>query len=170
MANRRGRWLWLALATGYAGMLHGASQPYVQFRTLSMETANQVALEAARACAAQGYQVTAAVVDRSGQLLALSRDPSSGPHTVEVARRKAYAAATFQSSTLELQQRDGMQTLNHSADVLLVGGGLPVQVGGRFYGAVGVSGAPAKELTGDVDQACAQAGIDAVREALEFAE
>jgi uncharacterized protein GlcG (DUF336 family) len=33
-------------------------------------------------------------------------------------------------------------------------------------GAVGVSGAPG----GDLDEACAQAGVDAVMEELEFAE
>lgn len=157
--------LWLALAAP----AH-AAQPYVQYRVLSMETANQLALEAARACAAQGYQVAAAVVDRSGQLLALVKDPLAGTHTIEVARRKAFSSASFQAGTLELQQRGSMATLNHAGDVLLIGGGLPVQVGGRFYGAVGVSGAPAKEVTGDVDEACARAGIDAVREALEFAE
>lgn len=163
------RWLCLAGAAT-ALQAQAASQPYVQYRVLSMETANQIALEAARACAGQGYQVAAAVVDRSGYLLALARDPLAGPHSVEVARRKAYSSATFQAGTLELQQRSTMQALNHTADVLLIGGGLPVQVGGRFYGAVGVSGAPAKEVTGDVDEACARAGIDAVREALEFAE
>lgn len=164
------RWWSLMGIAMMAAQAHGASSPYVQFRVLSMETANQLALEAARDCAAQGYQVAAAVVDRSGQLLALARDPLAGPHSVEVARRKAYSAATFQAGTLELQQRGSMQALNHADDVLLIGGGLPVQVGGRFYGAVGVSGAPAKEVTGDVDEACARAGIDAVREALEFAE
>lgn len=147
-----------------------AEAPYVQYRVLSLSAANSVAMEAAKHCAGLGYQVAAAVVDRNGQLLALSRDPLAGPHTVEVARRKAYSAATFQASTLELQERGSMGALNHTADVLLIGGGLPVQVGGRFYGAVGVSGAPAKQKMGDMDEACARAGIDAVREALEFAE
>ena len=149
---------------------HAQERPYVAVRTLSMETANRLALEAARACAEQGYQVAAAVVDRGGALLALARDPLAGPHSVEVARRKAYSAASFQSSTLDLQARSGMQTLIAAEHVLLIGGGVPVDVGGQFYGAVGVSGAPAREVTGDVDHECAQAGIDAIREALEFAE
>ncbi len=147
-----------------------ASAPYVQYRVLSMETAAQLALESARACQAQGYQVAAAVVDRSGQLLAFSRDPLAGAHTIEVARRKAYSAASFQTATLELQQGGGMQNLNNAAEVLIIGGGVPVQVGGQFYGAVGVSGAPAKDVMGDMDDACARAGIDHIREALEFAE
>ncbi len=163
-------WLGFAMVALNATAIAAAPAPYVQYRVLSMETAAQLALESARACQAQGYQVAAAVVDRTGRLLAFNRDPLAGAHTIEVARRKAYSAASFQASTLELQQRGGMQSLNNTADVLMVGGGVPVQVGGRFYGAVGVSGAPAKDAMGDMDDACARAGIDHVREALEFAE
>jgi uncharacterized protein GlcG (DUF336 family) len=43
-------------------------------------------------------------------------------------------------------------------------GGLPIQVGGSLLGGVGVSGAP----SGETDQACAQAGVDAVAVDLEM--
>ncbi len=147
-----------------------AERPYVQLRVLSMDSAQRLAAAAAHACRQQGYQVTAAVVDRAGTLLALARDPLAGAHTVEVARRKAYAAASFQSSTLALQANTGMQALNSVPEVLLLGGGVPVQVGGHFYGAVGVSGAPALKVAGDRDDQCARAGIDAIRESLEFSD
>ncbi len=168
MKNRS--WLAFAVVALSATAVAAAPAPYVQYRVLSMETAAQLALESARACHGQGYQVAAAVVDRSGRLLAFSRDPLAGAHTIEVARRKAYSAASFQASTLELQQRGGMQSLHNTADVLIIGGGVPVQVGGQFYGAVGVSGAPAKDAMGDMDDACARAGIDHIRAELEFAE
>jgi uncharacterized protein GlcG (DUF336 family) len=48
--------------------------------------------------------------------------------------------------------------------VVALGGGLPVEAGGTLVGGVGVSGAPG----GDADEACARAGIEAVREKLEF--
>lgn len=148
-----------------------AGEPaYVHQRALSMELANRLARTAAQACGEQGYQVAVAVVDRSGLLLALVRDPLAGAHTIEVARRKAYSAASFQSATLDLQGRSGMQRLNSVPDVLLVGGGVPVQAGGQFYGAIGVSGAPAEKVTGDKDDECARAGIEAIRDTLEFAE
>jgi uncharacterized protein GlcG (DUF336 family) len=38
-----------------------------------------------------------------------------------------------------------------------------------MYGAIGVSGAPAKSKPGDVDEECAQIGIDVVKDTLEFA-
>jgi uncharacterized protein GlcG (DUF336 family) len=47
---------------------------------------------------------------------------------------------------------------------VVLGGGLVVEAGGSLVGAVGVSGAPG----GDADDACAKAGIDAVRDKLDF--
>ncbi|MEJ2507916.1 MAG: heme-binding protein [Gammaproteobacteria bacterium] len=137
----------------------------VEVRVLSFETAQKLALSAAQACRRLGFQVAAAVVDRNGQLLAFARDPLAGPHTIAVSQAKAYSAATFQTPTSQMRGREALQA---APGVLLVGGGVPVRVGGYFYGAVGVSGAPAKKVTGDQDEACARAGIEAIREALEF--
>lgn len=145
-----------------------ADEPaYVTTRTLAMDTAQQLALGAARACRKLGYQVTATVVDRNGNLLAVVRDPLSGTHTVEISRLKAATAATFQTATLAMED---FPELRDAPGVLLIGGGVPVRVGGHFYGAVGVSGAPKRKVTGDIDDECARAGIEVIREALEFAE
>lgn len=144
-----------------------AQEAWVGTRVLSFELAQRLAVEAAQACRKQGYQVAVAVVDRSGTLLAFARDPLAGPHTVAVSQGKAYAAATFQTPTTQMMDNEH---LRHAPDVLLIGGGLPVRVAGHMYGAVGVSGAPAQKRTGDIDEACAQAGIEAIRETLEFAE
>ncbi|MDT8405157.1 GlcG/HbpS family heme-binding protein [Sulfuriflexus sp.] len=137
-------------------------------RVLSFGSAHKLTIQAAEACRQQGYQVTASVVDRGGNLLALVRDPLAGTHTIEVSRLKAVTSASFQTATIEMQ--DGFQGLRHAPDVLLIGGGVPVQIGGQFYGAVGVSGAPAKKVTGDVDDECARAGIAAIREDIEFGD
>lgn len=144
-----------------------AEQPYVSMRALSMELANQLAVSAAQACRKQGYQVAVAVVDRTGNLMAFLRDPLAGAHTIAVSQRKAYTAATYQSATGSLMEN---QQLRFTPGVILLRGGLPVRVAGHFYGAVGVSGAPAKKTMGDADEECAQAGIDAIRDALEFTD
>lgn len=144
-----------------------ADNPTVSTKSLSMMLANQLAVSAANACHKQGYQVAVAVVDRSGNLLAFVRDPLSGHHTIAVSQGKAYTAATFQSRTLTMQDN---QQLRGAPGVLLIGGGVPIRIGGHFYGAVGVSGAPAKKITGDVDEGCANKGIRAIREAVEFAD
>jgi uncharacterized protein GlcG (DUF336 family) len=150
-----------------SGAVAAESKPYVATRIISMEQANAVALAAANACRGEGYQVAVAVTDRTGQLIAFLRDPLAGPHTVAIAQRKAYSAATYQTATSQLADR---AELSATPGVFLVGGGVPISIGGHFYGAVGVSGAPRRERAGDEDEACAQAGINAVREILEFAE
>lgn len=147
----------------------GEAEPFVTTRVLSLDAANRLALGAADACGKRGYQVAVAVVDRSGGLLAFARDPLAGSHTIDVSIGKAYAAASFQTSTTQMQE-PRFAGLRSAPKVMLVGGGLPVRIGGHIYGAVGVSGAPAQKTTGDIDQECAQAGIEAIRESIEFAQ
>jgi uncharacterized protein GlcG (DUF336 family) len=153
------------------GMISGThaseDKPYVATRIIALDQANNIAMAAADACRRQGYQVAVAVTDRSGQLIAFARDPLAGPHTVAIAQRKAYSAATYQTATSRLADRSELAA---TPGVFLVGGGVPVSVGGHFYGAVGVSGAPRRERSGDNDEACARAGIESVRESLEFAD
>jgi uncharacterized protein GlcG (DUF336 family) len=48
--------------------------------------------------------------------------------------------------------------------VVAVGGGVNIQAGGTIVGAIGVSGAPG----GEADDACAKAGIAAIRDDIEF--
>ena len=141
---------------------------FINTRVLGFATANQLAVAAAEHCRKKGYQVSVAVTDRSGQLLAFARDPLSGTHTIEVAIRKAATAATFQTATIDMMS--GFEELRFAEGVLLIGGGVPVRLGGHMYGAVGVSGAPRMKITGDVDDECGRAGIDAIREQLEFAQ
>lgn len=138
----------------------------VSVATLSATTANRITVAAYRACLDDGYQVAVSVMGRDGRPLAFLRNPLAGPHTIAVAERKAYSANSFQTPTSALADRDPMR---HMPGVLLIGGGLPIEAGGLHLGAVGVSGAPARERPGDVDEACAQAGIDAVRDDLELA-
>ncbi len=143
-------------------------QAFVTTRSLSLELANQLAITATRHCTKQGYQVSVAVTDRSGKLLAFNRNPLAGSHTIDVAILKAATAASFQTATIDMMK--GFDRLRDAPGVLLIGGGVPVRIGGHMYGAIGVSGAPAKKRTGDVDHACAQKGIDAIKEAIEFAQ
>ena len=140
---------------------------FVTVRVLTATTANQIAVAAEQTCKKKGYQVSVAVVDRYGNLISFIRDSLSGSHTINVSQSKAYTAATFQGATIDLAER--LKFLKGTPEISLVGGGVPIRVAGYMYGAVGVSGAPREKIAGDVDDACARAGIDAVRDALEFA-
>jgi uncharacterized protein GlcG (DUF336 family) len=141
-------------------------EAFVTVRMLTAATANQLAVAAEAHCNKKGYQVSVAVVDRYGNLLAFIRHPLSGAHTIGVAQDKAFTAASLQGATIELANQ--LEFLKGTSRIALVGGGVPVRVGGYMYGAVGISGAPRMKIPGDIDDECAHAGINAVKDALEF--
>ena len=145
-----------------------AQQSYVSARFLTVPLASKIAQVTEQTCKQKGYQVSVAVVDRYGNLQAFARDPLSGAHTITISQHKAFTAATFQGATIDLSKQ--LEFLKGTPNLSLVGGGVPIRVAGFMYGAVGVSGAPREKIPGDVDHACALAGIDAVKEEIEFGE
>ncbi len=137
-------------------------------RNLTLDTALKMAQAALKSCRDGGYQVAVAVVDRGGNPQVILRDRFAGPHTPETARRKAWTAISFRTNTTELaeltQPGNPQSGMREIPGALALGGGLMVQAAGSIVGGIGVSGAPG----GDLDDACAQAGIDAVADDLAF--
>ena len=137
-------------------------------KLLTPETAVKAVRAALEDCRKRGYQVAVAVVDRSGVAQALMRDRFAGPHTVQTAINKGYTAISFRSDTLEFARMTQAGTpssgIRMMPNVAAVGGGVNIASGGTTVGAIGVSGAP----TGEADDACAKAGIAAIRDELEF--
>lgn len=130
---------------------------------LPLGAANKAVQAAIEACRKDGYRVSASVVDRAGILRAMGRADGAGPHTVESSRKKAYTAASVRRPTTELADLiakvPSLQALRDMNDnILILGGGLPIEIGGEVVGGIGVGGAPGAHL----DDACAQAGLDAV--------
>lgn len=154
----------------FSGLSIAEEKPYMQTRALAPAMANKAVSVAAAECAKSGFQVAVALVDRAGILQDFTRNPHAGSHTVDVAIAKAKTSASFKTSTIDLMTNQRLKHLVHAPGVLLLGGGVPITIGGHFYGGIGVSGAPAEKTSGDTDDRCARAGIDAVREELEFAE
>jgi uncharacterized protein GlcG (DUF336 family) len=114
-------------------------------------------------CKKDGYRVTASVVDRAGVLRAMVRFDGAGPHTVESSRKKAFTAASLKRPTSELAElmakTPTLQALRDmDRNILILGGGLPIEINGETVGGIGVGGAPGAHL----DDACAQAGLDAI--------
>ena len=136
-------------------------------KNMSLELANQVAAATVSACATNGYNVTAAVVDRAGTLRALQRADNAGPHTVAAAQAKAYTSASARNATSAMlegvQKNAGAQTLVDIPGFLVLGGGVPVRVGNEVIGAVGVAGAPG----GHLDEQCANAALAKVADLLK---
>ena len=151
----------LCVAGIYAGGASAAELP--REAVLPVALANQAALAAMAKCTADGYQVSAAVVDRAGVLRALVREDGAGPHTVDSSRKKAYTAASMKRPTGELAELatkmpviEGMRDMNEH--ILILGGGLPIILNGELVGGIGVGGAPGAHL----DVACAQAGLESI--------
>ena len=137
-------------------------------KLMTLELARDIAQKAVEVCRAQGYQVSAVVVDRGGEPQVVLRDVYANRFNVEIATRKAGTAILSGASSSELRKTRGdiRPELNHIDGIIIMGGGLPIRASGQLVGAIGVSGAP----TGVLDEACAQKGLDAVNERLEFAE
>jgi uncharacterized protein GlcG (DUF336 family) len=137
-------------------------------RSITPEAALRAAQAALQFCSKTGYQVAVAVTDRGGVPLVMLRDRLAGPHTPETAANKAYTAVTFKMDTLAFaratQGNEPSAGIRHIPRAVAMGGGLPIEAAGSLVGGIGVSGAPG----GDADDACAKAGVAAIRDDLEF--
>ena len=137
-------------------------------RHLLPETAMKATRAALEDCRKRGYQVSVAVVDRSGVAQALLRDRFAGPHTPSTAIGKGWTAISFRTNTQEFaaetQAGRPSSGIRDLPNVVAVGGGVLIEAGGSIVGAIGVSGAP----TGEADEQCAKAGIAAIRDDIEL--
>jgi uncharacterized protein GlcG (DUF336 family) len=134
----------------------------VKIDMLSEDIVNKMVVAAVKDCSKRGYKVSVSVVGRDGNLLAFLRNPLAGAHTIKVSQMKAFTSASFQVSTASLTSNE---ELKYAPDVLLIVGGLPISIGGKFYGGIAVSGADPK-----IDEKCALSGIEAIEEIVDFAE
>ncbi|HEY8337043.1 MAG TPA: heme-binding protein [Tardiphaga sp.] len=145
-----------------------AQDATVSYKSLSPEIALESARAALAECRTRGYQVAVAVVDRSGVTQVMLRDRFAGAHTPATATGKAWTAASFKTSTSDLQSMSlpGMPQagIRNLPGTVIIGGGVAVEAGGILVGAIGVSGAPG----GEADEACAKAGIEAIKDRLDF--
>jgi uncharacterized protein GlcG (DUF336 family) len=156
-----------ALAVGAPAAMADESAT-VTYKSLSPEVALEAAQAALKQCRSDGFQVAVAVVDRFGQPQVMLRDRYAGLPAADTATSKAYTALGFHAATSDLaksiksgQMDAGLARLPH---VAMLAGGLVIEAGGTLLGGIGVAGAPG----GDKDEACAKAGLDAIRDRIDF--
>jgi uncharacterized protein GlcG (DUF336 family) len=135
---------------------------------ISADLASQAVAEAVASCAKQGYSETAVLVDADGVRQAVLRGDRAGSHTLDSAYDKAYTAASFKTDTSALFERSktvpGLSNLfTQLPHLMLFGGGIVIKVGDEVVGAIGAAGAPGANL----DDGCARAGLDKIRDQLK---
>jgi uncharacterized protein GlcG (DUF336 family) len=135
-------------------------------KQISLELARDIAMASVEACRQGGYNVSAVVLDRAGNLQVALRDTLAARPTLEIAERKAGMALMSGSDSGEFRdaRADIRPELNHISGLIVMDGALPIRAAGSLIGAVGVSGAPG----GDKDKACAAAALKKVADRLEF--
>jgi uncharacterized protein GlcG (DUF336 family) len=139
----------------------------VNERSIGMELARDLASEAINACRADGYHVSAVVVDRHGLVRAALRDDLAARFTLEISERKANLTvmAWVDSDEFRKARGDIRPELNHIDGLVVMDGGVKIVAAGYNLGAIGVSGAPG----GEKDAACARKALEKLNERIEFA-
>jgi uncharacterized protein GlcG (DUF336 family) len=129
--------------------------------------ATEAASEAVASCAKGGYTETVVVVDADGATIAAVRGDGAGIHTLDSAHDKAYTSVTFKNDTMVLFDRakgDGpIAMLGKLPHILFFPGGVVIKLNDEVIGGIGAAGAPG----GNLDDNCAKAGLEKVRDRLK---
>jgi len=142
-----------------------AQAPQVE-KNVSMALSMAIMQGALDQCTKDGYKVSVVIVDKGGNVAASVRGDGTPPHTMDFARMKAYTARTRNQTslaTMKQMEDPAFAFLRQIPNVVGVGGGVPIRAGNEVIGGVGVSGAPG----GEKDEACANAGLAKVADALK---
>lgn len=134
-----------------------------------MADALNAATTAISSCEADGHRVVAIVLNPEGNIQVFFRGDGTTSYAIDSARMKAYTLANLEpirdtdtSSGLAgsiLSSGNANPQLSNIPGMLLVGGAVMIVNDGRCAGVLGVAGAPG----GDLDEACATAGINAIQ-------
>jgi uncharacterized protein GlcG (DUF336 family) len=147
---------------------NGDNDAIVTYKSLSPEVALEAAQAALKQCRDNGFQVAVAVVDRFGQPQVMLRDRFAGLPAPDTATRKASTALNFHAATSDLAKQIASGKMDSGLarlpNVAMLAGGLVIEAGGSVLGGIGVAGAPG----GDKDEACAAAGLAAIRDRIDF--
>jgi len=137
----------------------------INIKRMSLDTALTAARASIAECRKEGVQITVTIIDRGGHPQVVLRDVLAMDVSIPISRDKAYTAMSFNSPTGNLTNRfEGAYGVPKTKGLLIARGGLPILAAGSILGGIGVSGAP----SGETDEKCAQAGLDAIMDDLEM--
>jgi glc operon protein GlcG len=107
----------------------------------------------------QHVEVTICIVDESGNLLFLEKADSAPLNTIQWAQKKARHAAFYKSPSKDAEDtvKKGHTEALAYPEFFPNQGGLPILADGQILGGIAASGAKS-----EIDEAIAQAGLDAL--------
>lgn len=127
---------------------------------VSLAAARRIADAAEAAARARGFSMAFAIVDPAGALVLFHKMDGTQNGSVEVAIQKARTSALFRRPTRAFSDSvaAGRTAVLSLPNVVAIEGGVPIMVGGRVAGAIGVSGGSSEQ-----DGEIAAAGLAALR-------
>jgi len=127
--------------------------------TLDLDGAKRVAAAAAAEARKNNAGGAIAIVDDGGNLVYLERLDDTFPAAAVVAIEKARTAAQFRRPTRVFEEaiKNGRTSLVAVSAMTPLQGGVPILVGGKVVGAIGVSGAASAQQDDDIATAAAVA-------------
>lgn len=146
----------IALAIAAFASFASAQQRPGYGPSITTAAAKKVAAGVVAECQKNSWNVAVAIVDTAGGLVYYERMEDTQTASFKIAIMKAKSAATYRRATrvfADVIAKSGPAVMTLPG-VVASPGGVPIFVGGKVIGAVGVSG-----VTGDQDEQCAKAGI-----------
>jgi uncharacterized protein GlcG (DUF336 family) len=157
----------LTLITAGTMLASAASAQTLATHRIPAALAAEAASEAVASCAKGGYFETAVVVDANGATIAAVRGDGAGIHTLDSAHDKAYTSASLKSDTMAIAERakggGEITPLAKLPHLLFFPGGVVIKLDNEVIGAIGAAGAPG----GNLDDGCAKAGLEKIRDRLK---
>lgn len=163
MVREQLRYMARLLMIGLVVAVVGSGAELVTRKTLTLEVAKQLAAAAEEHAVKNEWNVVIAILDDGGHPLYLQRMDGVQIGSIEVALRKAQSAVYFKrpSKVFGDALSGGRTALVSLPGAMPFEGGVPIEWEGQILGAIGVSG-----VTAEQDGMIAQAGADALKEAL----
>jgi uncharacterized protein GlcG (DUF336 family) len=159
--------------TALALFASGISMQASAFETapvLNLETAQKIAAGCQAKATEKGWKMSVTVVDSGANPIFFQRMNGAYISSADLSKLKAENAAKMQLPTSMIEdfsfgkdKKGGPAPgLADLPGFVALAGGIPFKAGNDFLGAIGVSGGMPNE-----DEACAQAGLDAVKSLLK---
>jgi len=128
----------------------------------SLELALEAVQVTLKTCSDQGYVVGVSLVDSAGiQKVVMGADGAHAPAmTTSLLKARTAAILGMATSEAAVKARSdaSFATETETMDnLLLIAGGIPIIVNGQVLGAIAAGGGPS-----EAEEACAQAGVDAI--------